>query len=122
MLNLILDLLKNTKGIKAISHITGGGITENLPRVFPDLSISAQINLSSWDRPEIFNWLKSLGNIDEDEILKTLNCGIGLILIVSSNYLSDVSNYFDEIDEDYFIIGEIINSKENNSRIIYNKD
>ena len=118
---LILDLLKNTKGIKAISHITGGGITENLPRVFPDLSISAQINLSSWDRPEIFNWLKSLGNIDEDEILKTLNCGIGLILIVSSNYLSDVSNYFDEIDEDYFIIGEIINSKENNSRIIYNK-
>ena len=119
---LILDLLKNTKGIKAISHITGGGITENLPRVFPDLSISAQINLSSWDRPEIFNWLKSLGNIDEDEILKTLNCGIGLILIVSSNYLSDVSNYFDEIDEDYFIIGEIINSKENNSRIIYNKD
>ena len=119
---LILDLLKNTKGIKAISHITGGGITENLPRVFPDLSISAQINLSSWDRPEIFNWLKSLGNIDEDEILKTLNCGIGLILVVSSNYLSDVSNYFDEIDEDYFIIGEIINSKENNSRIIYNKD
>ena len=118
---LILDLLNNTSGVKAISHITGGGITENLPRVFPDTSFTAQINLSSWDRPEIFTWLKNLGNIDEDEILKTLNCGIGLTLVVDPNELENTSNYLNKINEDYFIIGEIINNKKDKSGIIYNK-
>ena len=118
---LILDLLNNTSGVKAISHITGGGITENLPRVFPNTSVTAQINLSSWDRPEIFTWLKNLGNIDEDEILKTLNCGIGLTLVVDPNELENISNYLNKINEDYFIIGEIINNKKDQSGIIYNK-
>jgi phosphoribosylformylglycinamidine cyclo-ligase len=118
---LILDLLNNTSGVKAISHITGGGITENLPRVFPNTSVTAQINLSSWDRPEIFTWLKNLGNIDEDEILKTLNCGIGLTLVVDPNELENTSNYLNKINEDYFIIGEIINNKKDQSEIIYNK-
>ena len=118
---LILDLLNNTSGVKAISHITGGGITENLPRVFPNTSVTAQINLSSWDRPEIFTWLKNLGNIDEDEILKTLNCGIGLTLVVDPNELENTSNYLNKINEDYFIIGEIINNKKDQSGIIYNK-
>ena len=118
---LILDILNNIGGIKAISHITGGGITENLPRVFPDKSIAAEINLSSWDRPEIFNWLKNLGNIDEDEILKTLNCGIGLIIIVDPNDAQNISNYLNKINEDHFMIGQITNKK-NNSGIIYKKD
>ena len=118
---LILDLLNNTSGVKAISHITGGGITENLPRVFPNTSVTAQINLSSWDRPEIFTWLKNLGNIDEDEILKTLNCRIGLTLVVEPNELDNTSNYLNKINEDYFIIGEIINNKKDQSGVIYNK-
>ena len=96
---LILDILSNIGGIKAISHITGGGITENLPRVFPNSSITAEINLSSWDRPEIFSWLKSLGNIDEGEILKTLNCGIGLIIIVDPNDAKNISYYLNKINE-----------------------
>ena len=119
---LILDLLKNVGGIKAISHITGGGITENLPRIFPNSEINAQINLSSWDRPEIFSWLKNLGNIDEEEILKTLNCGIGLVLIVSPNDAKNIKDYLNKIDEEFFIIGEIINNKKNISGIIFNKD
>ena len=119
---LILDLLKNIEGIKAISHITGGGITENLPRVFPNTSINAEINLSSWDRPEIFNWLKSLGNIDEDEILKTLNCGIGLIVIVDPSNAKNISSYLNKINENHFVIGEITNNKKNNSGITYKRD
>ena len=119
---LILDLLNNIEGIKAISHITGGGITENLPRVFPNTSINAEINLSSWDRPEIFNWLKSLGNIDEDEILKTLNCGIGLIVIVDPSNAKNISSYLNKINENHFMIGEITNNKKNNSRITYKRD
>ena len=119
---LILDLLKNVGGIKAISHITGGGITENLPRIFPNSEINAQINLSSWDRPEIFSWLKNLGNIDEEEILKTLNCGIGLVLIVSPNDAKNIKDYLNKIDEEFFIVGEIINNKKNISGIIFNKD
>lgn len=119
---LILDILSNIGGIKAISHITGGGITENLPRIFPNSSITAEINLSSWDRPEIFSWLKSLGNIDEDEILKTLNCGIGLIIIVDPNDVKNISNYLNKINESHFMIGQITNNKKNNSGIIYKKD
>ena len=67
------------------------------------------------------SWLKNLGNIDEDEILKTLNCGIGLILIVDSNDAKNISNYLNKINEDHFIIGQITNKK-NNSGIIYKKD
>ena len=119
---LVLDLIKNIGGIKAISHITGGGITENLPRIFPNSSVSAQIDLSSWDRPEIFNWLKNLGNIDEEEILRTLNCGIGLILIASSDDSKKISAYLKKINEDHFIIGEIIKDRDNGTGITYIKD
>mgnify|MGYP001291399008 CR=1 FL=1 len=119
---LVLDLIRNIDGIKGISHITGGGITENLPRIFPNSSVSAQIDLSSWDRPEIFNWLKNLGNIDEEEILRTLNCGIGLILIASANDAKKISTYLSKINEDHFIIGEITKDRDSKSGVTYIKD
>ena len=77
--------------IHAIAHITGGGITENIPRVLPANS-KAVIDLDAWERPEIFNWLQTEGNIEESEMLRTFNCGVGLTLIVSEDAADDLIN------------------------------
>ena len=119
---LILELLKNSNGIKAISNITGGGITENLPRIFPNSNIGARINLSSWKRPSIFNWLQELGNIDEQEMLKTLNCGIGMILIANRNSGEEIFEILEKKNEAFYIIGEIIETDSDNSKIIFHRD
>lgn len=79
--------------IRALAHITGGGLTENLPRVLPD-NCKAEIDLSSWDRPEIFNWLQREGNIEQHEMLKTFNCGIGMVIVVSEEQADEMINSF----------------------------
>ena len=69
-------------GVHALAHITGGGLTENLPRVLPD-DLGAEINLDAWDLPGVFQWLAQTGGMDQGEMLKTFNCGIGMILVVA---------------------------------------
>jgi phosphoribosylformylglycinamidine cyclo-ligase len=70
--------------LHALAHITGGGFTENIPRVLPD-NTQAIVNLSAWRRPEIFNWLQTEGNISDSEMLRTFNCGVGMILCLSAD-------------------------------------
>ncbi|MEK0163293.1 phosphoribosylformylglycinamidine cyclo-ligase [Phaeobacter sp. A36a-5a] len=69
-------------GVHALAHITGGGLTENLPRVLPE-DLGADIDLNAWDLPPVFKWMAETGGIAEAEMLKTFNCGIGMILSVS---------------------------------------
>ena len=69
--------------VKALAHITGGGLYENLPRVLPD-GVGAKIDTSAWERPGIFTWLQKAGGIDEAEMLRTFNCGIGMVLVMSA--------------------------------------
>ncbi|OUS37652.1 phosphoribosylformylglycinamidine cyclo-ligase [Rhodobacterales bacterium 56_14_T64] len=71
-------------GVHALAHITGGGLTENLPRVLPE-SLGADIDLDAWELPGVFQWMAQTGNIVEAEMLKTFNCGIGMILSVSAD-------------------------------------
>ncbi len=71
-------------GVHALAHITGGGLTENLPRVLPE-GLGADIDLDSWDLPPVFKWMAETGGIAEAEMLKTFNCGIGMILSVSAD-------------------------------------
>ncbi|APG46747.1 phosphoribosylformylglycinamidine cyclo-ligase [Phaeobacter porticola] len=71
-------------GVHALAHITGGGLTENLPRVLPE-GLGANIDLNSWDLPPVFKWMAATGGIVEAEMLKTFNCGIGMILSVSAD-------------------------------------
>lgn len=68
-------------GVHALAHVTGGGLTENLPRVLPD-DLGATIDLHTWELPDVFRWMAQTGGIAEAELLKTFNCGIGLILVV----------------------------------------
>ncbi len=76
-----IQALKGKATIHALAHITGGGIVENLPRVLPE-NTQAVINLDAWARPAIFNWLQEQGNIQDSEMLRTFNCGIGMIVCV----------------------------------------
>jgi phosphoribosylformylglycinamidine cyclo-ligase len=68
--------------IKGLAHITGGGLTENIPRVLPE-AVAARIDSSRWELPAIFRWLRKQGNIEDGEMHRTFNCGIGMVLIVS---------------------------------------
>ncbi|AFO91041.1 phosphoribosylformylglycinamidine cyclo-ligase [Phaeobacter inhibens] len=70
-------------GVHALAHITGGGLTENLPRVLPE-ELGADIDLNAWELPPVFKWMAETGGIAEAEMLKTFNCGIGMILSVSA--------------------------------------
>ena len=87
----LINALKSKFEIKGIANITGGGFTENIPRIFPE-NISCEIDLSSWKRPEIFNILQEAGPIDRNEMLRTFNNGIGMILIVSKNDEANIIN------------------------------
>ena len=86
----LLPLIK--KKICAISHITGGGIYENLERIIPD-GMNALIDFKKFIIPERFIWLKELANINTKEMLKTFNCGIGLIIIINHKNKKDVLNF-----------------------------
>ena len=68
--------------VKGLAHITGGGLTENIPRILPE-TMCARLEASSWKRPAIFDWLKKHGHIDEAEMQRTFNCGIGMVVVVS---------------------------------------
>ncbi|MEM7643720.1 MAG: phosphoribosylformylglycinamidine cyclo-ligase [Pseudomonadota bacterium] len=78
-------------GVHALAHITGGGLTENLPRVLPD-GLGAQIDLSAWTAPPVFGWLAQAGGIARDEMLKTFNCGIGMVAVVAPDRADDLAD------------------------------
>jgi len=104
--------------IKALSHITGGGLTENLPRVLP-ANLAANIDLTSWHLPAIFDWLRSTGNIPEAEMLMTFNCGIGMIAVVAAKDAFMVREQLEKAGEDVFIIGELIPHEADKPRVSY---
>ncbi len=96
-----------TGAIKALSHITGGGLSENLPRVLPD-SVAARIDLSSWKPPTVYSWLATAGNLDDAEMLRTFNCGIGMVIVVEHARCSEVMAALETSGETPVRIGEIV--------------
>ncbi|WP_292293198.1 phosphoribosylformylglycinamidine cyclo-ligase [Marivita sp.] len=96
-------------GVHALAHITGGGLTENLPRVLPD-GLGAQIDLASWDLPPVFQWLAQTGGMAETELLKTFNCGIGMILVVAPDTAEALKATLEEAGETVSEIGTVTGS------------
>ena len=94
-------------GVKGLSHITGGGVTENLPRVLPK-GLDAEIDLASWALPPVFAWLAEEAKLDETEMLRTFNCGIGLIAVASKAKAASVIKAFNKSGERAFVIGALI--------------
>jgi phosphoribosylaminoimidazole synthetase len=101
-----LAALKTGK-VKALSHITGGGLTENLPRVLSK-NVTPKIDYNSWTRPAIFDYLQKLGNVTPEEMQRTFNCGIGMVLVVEKNDAEDIKNILQQAGEEAFVIGELI--------------
>lgn len=95
-----------TGGVHALAHITGGGLTENLPRVLPE-GLGAQIDLNSWDLPPVFGWMAETGGIAESEMLKTFNCGIGMIVVCGAEQADDLSALLAQAGETVSRIGTV---------------
>jgi phosphoribosylformylglycinamidine cyclo-ligase len=101
----VLELLKSVQ-IRAIAHITGGGLLENLPRIMP-ADTRANINCASWNWPPVFEWLMQNGNIDRQEMYRTFNCGIGLVLIVAAEHADASIRTLNALGEQAWHLGEI---------------
>ncbi len=93
-------------GVHAIAHITGGGLTENLPRVLPE-GLGAEIDLNAWDLPPVFKWMAETGGIAESEMLKTFNCGIGMIVVCAADQADDLTTLLAEAGESVARIGTV---------------
>ncbi len=101
--NPILTLL-NSVSVHALAHITGGGLLENLPRVIPQHSKAV---LESWQRPAIFDWLQSQGNVSEQEMLRTFNCGVGMIICIDRKDIRETLDILAQTGESAWEIGTI---------------
>ncbi|UTW45352.1 phosphoribosylformylglycinamidine cyclo-ligase [bacterium SCSIO 12696] len=101
----LLRLVRDSQ-VHALSHITGGGLLENIPRVLPD-NAKAVIDTSSWQRPAVFDWLQEKGNVSEREMHRTFNCGIGMVVCVPASAVDDVFDILRASNEEAYLIGEI---------------
>ncbi|SMN10796.1 Phosphoribosylformylglycinamidine cyclo-ligase [uncultured Candidatus Thioglobus sp.] len=102
----VLSLLEKYS-VNAISHITGGGLLENIPRVLPE-TLAAKLDNNSWTMPDIFQFLQDNGNIDIMEMYRVFNCGVGMVLVVNANDSAGAIKHLEAQGEKAWLIGEII--------------
>ncbi|MEH6646248.1 phosphoribosylformylglycinamidine cyclo-ligase [Sulfitobacter sp.] len=93
--------------VHALAHITGGGLTENLPRVLPE-GLGAEINLNAWELPPVFRWLTAHGGMDEPELLKTFNAGIGMIVVVPADKADEAAKLLRDAGETVYTLGTVV--------------
>ena len=96
--------------VHALAHITGGGLLENIPRVLPD-NATAVIDTKAWTRPAVFDWLQQGGNIDEHEMHRTLNCGVGMVICVPADTAAAAVEFLNAQGEESFVMGTIQETK-----------
>lgn len=102
----VLSLSKQL-AVDGVAHITGGGLTENIPRVLPQ-DVSAKIDLNSWQLPPLFKWLREQGNVSESEMLRTFNCGVGMVLAIPASDCDEAITLLNAGGETAWCIGEIV--------------
>jgi phosphoribosylformylglycinamidine cyclo-ligase len=113
----VLNLLRDFH-LSGICHITGGGLTDNVPRILPK-SCQAVVQLGSWPVPPIFSLLRDKGNIPEAEMLRTFNNGIGLVVMVAEDQVADVLLRLQGLNEQGYVIGEIVERKNDDPPMVY---
>jgi phosphoribosylformylglycinamidine cyclo-ligase len=111
-----LKKLINAECISAMAHITGGGITENLPRVLPR-GTAAVIELGSWPMLPIFEHLQTLGNVERDEMLRTFNMGLGMLLVINAKKFKKTQTLLERAGEKYYNVGRIVKGER---KVTYN--
>jgi len=102
--------------VHALAHITGGGLLENIPRVLPD-NATAIIDTNAWTRPAVFDWLQQGGNIDEHEMHRTLNCGVGMVICVPAETAEKAIDFLNNQGENAFMLGTIEASKPDQEQV-----
>jgi phosphoribosylformylglycinamidine cyclo-ligase len=114
----LLKVIRKTNSIKALAHITGGGFTENIPRVLPKGTV-AHINLDSFPLPPVFAWLQKIGGVAESEMLRTFNCGLGMIVVVNAKDAKSTAAALKRSGEKVTILGTIAKRKGKEDQVIY---
>jgi len=102
----LLSALKAGIGIKALAHITGGGFVDNIPRALPD-TLAAHVNLSAVTVPPVFAWLSRVGGMDEREMLRTFNCGVGMLAVVSTAEAETLVAHLTAAGETAAVVGHL---------------
>jgi phosphoribosylformylglycinamidine cyclo-ligase len=103
----VLQLLEDIP-VAGMSHITGGGLLENLPRMFRDPDLAALVDRDAWRWPDVFAWLQQAGNVDETEMLRTFNCGIGFVVCVAESDVEATLAGLTAAGEEPVVIGEVV--------------
>lgn len=113
----LLATLRRTSQIRAMAHITGGGFPDNLPRVLPG-ALGVALDLSAFDPPPVFRWLSETGSVDEKEMLRTFNCGIGMTLVVAQDSVAEVETILRSVGENPVRIGEVFEPEAGGERVV----
>lgn len=111
--------LNDKISIHALSHITGGGLLENIPRVLPD-DKKAVIHADSWQRPAVFDWLQEQGNVEDKEMYRTFNNGIGMVVIVAADEADTALSLLKGLGEEASLIGQIENRSSDEDNVVIN--
>lgn len=115
--SVLAALREHGSTIKGLAHITGGGLTENIPRILRD-GLCAQIDRSTWQLPALFQWLQSNGNVADAEMARVFNCGIGMVLVVDAASAEAISASLTATGEQVFKIGSIIEQTDGGAKTI----
>ena len=113
----LLATLRRTSQIRAMAHITGGGFPDNLPRVLPG-ALGVALDLSAFEPPPVFRWLSETGGVDEKEMLRTFNCGVGMTLVVARDSVAEVEAILRSVGENPLRIGEIFEPEAGGERVV----
>ncbi|CZT34794.1 phosphoribosylformylglycinamidine cyclo-ligase [Rhizobium sp. 9140] len=114
----LLNVIRETGGIKALAHITGGGFPENIPRVLPK-HLAAEIDLAAVNAPPVFSWLARIGGVAATEMLRTFNCGVGMIAVVPAELADSVTAALAAEGETVFRLGRMIARNEGAPGVVY---
>lgn len=112
--------LQDLKLLKGAAHITGGGLTDNVPRVLPK-DCAVEIDASSWPKQPIFELLREMGAVPEEDFRRTFNLGIGMVLVISAQKLTDVSRVLKKLREPFYEIGKVVrqSKSQRGARVLY---
>ena len=114
----LLALLKAHPGVvRGMAHITGGGLTENIPRVLPQ-GLAARLDAAAWQFPPLFAWLQQQGGVAQEEMYRVFNCGIGMIVIVSQNQAQQVQAFLSAQGETVFSLGRIVPAESQQAQVL----
>jgi len=112
----ILSVIRKTESVKALAHITGGGLIDNIPRVLPD-ELSVELDTGTWQAPAVFAWLKQAARLDDQEFARTFNAGIGMTMIIAPQHHEAVLSELIEAGEAATVIGEVQSFQPSQSRV-----